>query len=257
MTGAKWSGEHRRLSEQMRARAFGQICHFCRLPMLPGQPLDLDHAPDGLTYRGVAHRHCNRADGARKSLAIQRARRGQRRRRFIMGSEVALGVEIAIDRGHTSIVRAGRGIHGRIVVELAAYVPGTDHSSTICNMVAGQGRHKVLAVMLDPRSPAATLLEPLRVLRVDVTEASTHVVSAAHGCFLDELRAGRLAIEKHPQLDTAAKYAMSRQLAGGEALERRKPAVDTSPVLAAELAVWAVLHVSRIVPRIHVWKGGQ
>jgi hypothetical protein len=111
--------------------------------------------------------------------------------------------------------------------------------------------------MLDPRSPAATLLEPLRLLRVDVTEASTHVVSAAHGCFLDELRAGGLAIEKHPQLDTAAKYAMSRQLAGGEALERRKPAVDTSPVLAAELAVWAVLHVSRIVPRIFVWKGGE
>ena len=174
-----------------------------------------------------------------------------------MGNEVALGVEIAIDRGHTSIVSAGRGRDGRIVVELAAYVPGTDHSSTIRNMVASQGKHKVLAVMLDPRSPAATLLEPLRLLRVDVTEASTHVVSAAHGCFLDELRAGRLAIEKHPQLDTAAKYAMSRQLAGGEALERRKPAVDTSPVLAAELAVWAVLHVSRIAPRIFVWKGGE
>jgi hypothetical protein len=115
----------------------------------------------------------------------------------------------------------------------------------------------VLAVMLDPRSPAATLLEPLRLLRVDVTEASTHVVSAAHGCFLDELRAGRLAIEKHPQLDTAAKYAMSRQLAGGEALERRKPAVDTSPVLAAELAVWAVLHVVRSVPRIHVFEATE
>jgi hypothetical protein len=257
MTGQKWSGPHRRLAEKLKPHALGRPCHFCGLPMLPGQPLDLDHAPDGRSYRGVAHRHCNRADGARKSLAIQRARRGQRRRRFIMGNEVALGVEIAIDRGHTSIVRAGRGIHGRIVVELAAYVPGTDHSSTIRNMVASQGRHKVLAVMLDPRSPAATLLEPLRLLRVDVTEASTHVVSAAHGCFLDELRAGGLAIEKHPQLDTAAKYAMSRQLAGGEALERRKPAVDTSPVLAAELAVWAVLHVSRIVPRIFVWKAGE
>ena len=50
---------------------------------------------------------------------------------------------------------------------------------------------------------------------------------------------------------------MSRQLAGSEALERRKPTVDTSPVLAAELAVWAVLHVSRNVPRVFVWKGGE
>jgi hypothetical protein len=82
-------------------------------------------------------------------------------------------------------------------------------------------------------------------------------VSAAHGCFLDELREGRLAIEKHPQLDTAAKYAMSRQLAGGEALERRKPIVDTCPVLAAELAVWGVLHAVRSVPRIHVFKATE
>jgi hypothetical protein len=63
VTGQKWSGEHRRLSEKLRARAIGQLCHFCGLPMLPGQPLDLDHAPDGRGYRGVAHRYCNRADG--------------------------------------------------------------------------------------------------------------------------------------------------------------------------------------------------
>ena len=181
MTGAKWSGPHRRLSEQMRAHALGRICHFCGLPMLPGQPLDLDHAPDGRSYRGVTHRGCNRADGARKSLAIKRARRGQQRRGYTVRNEVALGVEIAIDRGHSSIVRAGRGRDGRIVVELAAYVAGTDHSSTIRNMVASHGKHNVLAVMLNPRSPAATLLEPLRLLRVDVTEASTHVVSAAPG----------------------------------------------------------------------------
>jgi hypothetical protein len=143
MTGAKWPGPHRRLAEKLKPHALGRPCHFCGLPMLPGQPLDLDHAPDGRSYRGVAHRHCNRADGARKSLAIQRTRRGQPRRRFIvLGSEVALGVEISFDRAHTSIALAGRGKDGRIVVELAAYVPGTDHSSTIRNMVASQASTK-------------------------------------------------------------------------------------------------------------------
>ena len=39
------------------------------------------------------------------------------------------------------MVRAGRG-HGRIVVELAAYVPGTDHSSTIADMVASRGKRE-------------------------------------------------------------------------------------------------------------------
>jgi hypothetical protein len=254
VTGQKWSGEHRRLSEQMRARALGQICHFCGLPMLPGQPLDLDHADDGLRYRGVAHRRCNRADGGRKSLAIQRARRQQRRRRFTVPTKGCLGVEIAVDRSHTAVVHAGRGRDGRVVVELRAYFDGTNVAAAIADMIKQRPR-AITATLLDPRSPAATLLEPLQALRVDVTEASTHVVSAAHGCFLDELRAGRLAIEKHPALDTAAKYAMTRPLAGSEALERRKPQVDTSPIVAAELAVWGRLHISRPIPKIHVWQG--
>jgi hypothetical protein len=251
VTGQKWSGSHRRLSEQMRAHAIGGICHFCALPMLPGQPLDLDHAPDGRGYRGVAHRSCNRRDGALKSLAIQRARRQQRWRRFTVTTEGCLGVEISVDRSYTAVVHAGRGRNGRVVLELRAYFDGTDVADAIADMIRQRPR-AITATLLDPRSPAATLLEPLAALRVQVTEASPHIVAAAHGCFLDELRAGRLAIEKHPALDAAAKYAMTRSLAGSEALERRKPQVDTSPIVAAELACWGALHIARAVPKIHM-----
>jgi hypothetical protein len=254
MTGQKWSGGHRRLSEQMRAHALGRICHFCGQPMLPGQPLDLDHAPDGLTYRGVAHRSCNRADGGRKSLAIQRARRQQRRRMVTVPTEGCLGVEISVDRSRTAVVHAGRGRDGRVVIGMRAYFDGTNVAAAIADMIRQRPR-AITATLLDPRSASATLLEPLAALRVELTEASPHIVAAAHGCFLDELRAGRLAIEKHPVLDAAAKYAMTRPLAGSEALERRKPQVDTSPIVAAELACWGALHISRPVPRIHVWKG--
>jgi hypothetical protein len=169
-----------------------------------------------------------------------------------MPNEVALGVEIAIDRSHTSLVSCGRGRDGRLVVELT-YLDGTDHASTIRDVVGRRPRREVLAVILDPRSPSATLLEPLRALRVDVTEASPHVVAAAHGDFVDELKAGKLAIEPHPALTAAAQHAMTRPLAGSEALERRKPSVDTSPIVAAELATWAMLHVTpKRPPRIHV-----
>jgi hypothetical protein len=254
----KWSGSHRRLSEKLRARAIGQVCHFCGRAIRSGEPTDLDHAPDGRTYRGVTHRYCNRADGGRKSLAIQRARGRLRKRRFVlMPNEVALGVEIAIDRTHTSVVAAGRGVDGRIVVRLVAYLPGTDHAGVIRDMVTSRPRREVLAVLLDPRSPAATLVEPLKVLLVELTLADTHTMAAAHGDFADQLKAGRLAIEPHPALTAAAQHAMTRPLSGAEALERRKPAVDTSPIVAAELAVWAVLHIVRHVPHIYVWKGGQ
>jgi hypothetical protein len=124
-------------------------------------------------------------------------------------------------------------------------------------MVATQGKSKVLALLLDPRSPAATLVEPLKALRVAITEASPHVVAAAHGSFADELRAGRLAIVKHPVLDAAAQHAATRQLAGAEALDRRKPTVDVSAIVAAELATWGALNVKRGTPQIHVWRGSS
>jgi hypothetical protein len=248
----------------MRADAVGRICHFCGRPMLPGQPLDLDHAPDGRGYRGVSHASCNRSDGGRKGMLIQLARRGQqrarpvrssRRRRFIV-DEVAYGIEIAIDRAHTSIACAGRATDGRVVVELAAYLEGTNHAGTVHDMVVSRGRSHVLAVMIDPRSPAATLVDPLKALRVELTLADVHTMASAHGDFADQLKTGRLAIEPHPVLTAAAQHALTRPMSGAEALERRKPIVDTSPIVAAELAVWGVLHVVRAVPKIHVWSGG-
>ena len=112
-----------------------------------------------------------------------------------MGNEVAYGIEIAVDRAHTSIACAGRGRDGRIVVELAAYLEGTNHAGLLRDMVLGRGKGKVLAVMIDPRSPAATLVEPLEALRVEFTLADVHTMAAAHGDFSDQLRAGTLAVE--------------------------------------------------------------
>ena len=57
---------HQKLRQQMLPHAWGTLCHFCGLPMIPGQPLDLDHTDDRRSYRGMTHRACNRADGARK-----------------------------------------------------------------------------------------------------------------------------------------------------------------------------------------------
>lgn len=67
-------------------------------------------------------------------------------------------------------------------------------------------------------------------------------MAVAHGRFIDELRAGRLKVADHPQLDAAAQHALTRPLAGGDALDRRKPIVDTSPLVAAELAVWRIVY---------------
>lgn len=70
MRGAPSYGwRHQQLRKQLLPSAYGKTCHFCGKPMLPGQPLDLDHTDDGSSYRGMAHASCNRADGARKTNA--------------------------------------------------------------------------------------------------------------------------------------------------------------------------------------------
>ena len=41
--------------------ALGQPCSRCGLPMLKGQPIDLDHNDTGEGYRGFSHSACNRS----------------------------------------------------------------------------------------------------------------------------------------------------------------------------------------------------
>lgn len=150
-----------------------------------------------------------------------------------------LGVSIAVDRAHTSVAVAG--LVGDVrVFTLAAYLPGSDTA----DQVAALTRERALdAVVIDPRSPAATLIAPLQALGLTVTETTPRDLAIAHGSFLDELRAGRLkAIDPHPALTAAVQHAAVRPLAGADALERRKVEADASPLEAVELAVWRLLN---------------
>jgi hypothetical protein len=49
-------------------------CHLCGRPMLRGQLLDLDHGVDRVGYRGMAHRSCNRRDGALRGNWLRKRR---------------------------------------------------------------------------------------------------------------------------------------------------------------------------------------
>ena len=105
MSRAPYRGRHEATRRALLADAAGRPCVLCGQPMLPGQDLDLDHAPDGSGYRGMAHATCNRADGGRRGSRRQRQRR--RLAMDLIGVGV-LAVEVAADRGHTSIVSACR-----------------------------------------------------------------------------------------------------------------------------------------------------
>lgn len=153
-----------------------------------------------------------------------------------MSGEIALAVEIGEDRKHAAIVAAGREKDGtRIVVDLVWY----DHPrDAVTRMAALNVKHDPVAVVVDPRSQAGTLLRPLAEAGVFVTQPATADVVIAHGELLDLIADGRLAHLSQPPLTAAVQAAQQRSLAGAQAWERRV-VVDQSPLVAATLATWA------------------
>jgi hypothetical protein len=164
-----------------------------------------------------------------------------------MVKDWALGIEVAEDRDHVSIAAAGFIDGGFILVELTAYLDGTNPVADVLRL---SGERTVTAVALDPRSPAATAVELLKDAGVSLMELSTHDVAVAHGEFVDTLAAGRLRHTGQAELTTAIRYGQQRRLGGATAWERRGAPVDVSPAIAAEFAVWALVNAERSVPRI-------
>ena len=210
-------------------------CWRCGRPLGTDRSrIDLGHRDDGPGWAGLEHDICNRAAGARKGNALRRARR---ERSIRMVTQVALALEIAEDRRHCAVLAAGRLPDGLVLLDLAAYLDGTDPTATVLEL---QDQREILAVVVDPHSHAATAIRPLEAAGVKVTRPTSGDVAEAHGLFLDELAAGRIRHQGQPQLTTAMRHLEQRRLGGATAPERRGALVDVSPAVAAELAVWAL-----------------
>lgn len=169
-----------------------------------------------------------------------------------MLTECVLGVEISEDRAHTSIAAAGDIAEDMVLIELAAYLDGAD--SGVAQVLSLRAARSVLTVVIDPHSPAATLIRPLTEAGVVVTEPSTSDVVVAHGSFLDLLSAGRLRHAGQPQLDAAVRHGTQRPLGGAQAWNRRGAMVDVAPLTAATLAVWGLRSVPRPPAFFAAWR---
>lgn len=234
-----YDGEHQAVRRALLAVASpADPCWRCGRPLGPyPELLDLGHRDDGPGWAGLEHRTCSRAAGARKGNARRRARR---RRIMDKASAVMLGVEVAEDRGHTSICAAGRLEDDLVLIELAAYLEGT--AGAVERVVELHGRWKALGVVIDPMGGATTLRRPLRAVPgVLVVEPAAADVKVAHGEFVDLFRARRIKHAGQAELSTAIQHLSERTLGGQPVFERRGAPVDVAPAVAAELAVWGLL----------------
>lgn len=229
MTAPPYRGSHQAIRRALLPSAYGQPCHFCGRPMLPGQALDLDHRPGGAGYRGMTHATCNRADGGR------RAKLGRKDRLMLIWELPALAVaaEVSWDRAHTAIIVAGRdGSVWR--AGLVDYVDGTD---VVARLLELRARSNVKALTVDPVSPAAPIADQLRG-KASAREPGVRDIATATAEFIDALRRGEVRLAEQPALTTAARHIEVRQTTAGIAFDRRTK-VDPSPVIAASLALWS------------------
>jgi len=209
------------------------LCWRCGFPLGPDpSALDCGHRDDGPGWAGLEHAKCSRAAGARKGNALRRARANRR----TIVAESAIALEISENRAHCSIVAAGY-LDGLVLLELAAFLDGTDPVATVLEL---QAQRTLLAVVIDPHSHAATAIGPLETAGITVTKPTSSDLVVAHGAFLDALAIGRIRHQGQPQLTTAMRHLEQRRLGGATAPERRGALADVSPAVASELAVWGL-----------------
>jgi hypothetical protein len=150
---------------------------------------------------------------------------------------VALGAEISEDRKRAAIAAGWREPAGRIVAEIVWYDAPAGAAARLDELYV---KHDPVAVAVDPRSQAATLIRALAERGIIVTRLGPEDVAVAHGEFMDLIATQSLRHLDQPELTAAVRGAQQRTLAGANAWERRVP-VDQSPLVAATFAVWAFL----------------
>lgn len=256
---SRYGADHRALRRALLPAAYGKPCGRCGRVMLPGQLLDLDQDDVTGGYRGMAHARCNRRAGAVKTnrARAEPLRKGRDRGRGVRMPTVtasAVAVEVASDRRHTAVVTASR-VEGdaRLVVQLAGWLDGSEAGVAEVLRLRCELTPQVLqAVVVDPFSPASTVIPALHEVRVgELVEPAGRDAAVAGGWFVDWYNAKQPWFpDPHPALTAAMREVDLRSLAGAQTLDRRNPVV--APAVAAMWATWGLLNVPKR-PQAVVW----
>lgn len=151
---------------------------------------------------------------------------------------VAFAVDVAPDRSSASIAVAGDRSDGLSHVEVVQVGRGT--AWVVPRLVELVARWGPMSVVVDPGSPAGSLLPALADAHVDVRLTTSRDVGQAFGMLLDAVAAGELRHLGQSQVDRAIAGAKRRPLGEAWAWDRRSHDTDLTPLVALTLALWGL-----------------
>lgn len=152
---------------------------------------------------------------------------------------VAFAFDVSPDRASASIAVAGERSDGKRHIEVIDRRQGT---RWVVERIAELMRaHDASTVACDSVGPAASLIDPLEQIDIEVTAVSAKEYAHACGGFYDDVDDGSLRYLEASELTAAVKGAAKRPLGDAWAWSRKSSSVDISPLVACTLARWASL----------------
>jgi len=148
----------------------------------------------------------------------------------------ALSVDVSPDRSVSSVGFAGQRPDGLWHVELDEQRGGVGWVAAY--VAARCEANEVRAVVIDGKSPAASIIDELKSRGVKVTTTSASDMGRACGSFYDGAMEGWLAHIDQPQLNLALSVARKRPVLDMWAWNRKNAASDITPLVAVTLALW-------------------
>ena len=151
------------------------------------------------------------------------------------------------DRSASSIAVAGWRPDKRRHVEIVDHRPGTDW--VIGRAAELEQRWRPLPFVIDPASPAGSLLVDLAAVGVPTETVTTREYTQACGQMFDAIVGGGLVHLGQPVLDAAVTAARKRVIADSWAWAR-KAGGDISPLVGITLASWGLMKAGQGAPQV-------
>jgi hypothetical protein len=144
-------------------------------------------------------------------------------------------LEVSEDRKWACVAAAASG-YGGLYVDIGAYRQGT---GWVVDFLADLTARKRAKVVVQPSSPAGSLISELEARRVTVERVSVEDYRAACGQFFDSVTdSGDLRHPGNQALDISVREATMKPSGDAWVWDRRNPNTDISPLAAVTLAAW-------------------